>query len=122
MSQEDLSSAESDFSEAETSYRASGPDSARSSYGFSEDSVSKSRQQNLNLKNLISGLENEDPHSKKLEVVKDCSDVIMRMVEDFGLMSESDSEDETENLHQHRQVLLAFTGRAEFDKYIFIDD
>ena len=119
MSQADFSSAESDFSDAETSNRASGPDSARSSYGFSEDSVSKSRQQNLNLKNLISGLENEDPHSKKLEVVKDCSDVIMRMVEDFGLMSESDSEDETENLHQHRQVLLGFTGRAAFDKYIF---
>ena len=102
----DSSSAESDFSDQETSStRHSVPGSVRSSNGFSEDSISKSRQQNQNLKNLISGLENEDPVSKELEVVKDGSDVIMRMVEDFGLMSESDTDDEPENLPQHHQVL-----------------
>ena len=86
----DSSSAESDFSDQEII--------------FSEDSISKSRQQNQNLKNLISGLEGENP-SSKLEVVRESSDVVMRMVEDFGLMSESDSEDEQpENLHH--QVLL----------------
>ena len=105
MNQLDSSSAESDLSEPETSNRSSDLGSARSSCGFSEDSVSKSRQQNQNLKNLISGLENEDPVSKELEVVKDGSDVIMRMVEDFGLMSESDTDDEPENLPQHHQVL-----------------
>ena len=104
VSQVDSSSAESDFSEPETPNRHSGP-ASRSSYGFSEESVSKSRQQNQNLKNLISGLENENPASNELEVVKDGSDVIMRMVEDFGLMSESDSEDEQpENLHH--QVII----------------
>ena len=96
----DSSSAESDFSDQETTNRPSGPGSTRASNGFSEDSVSKSRQQNQNLKNLISGLESETPGSRELEVVKDGSDVIMRMVEDFGLMSESDSGDEQpENLH-----------------------
>ena len=105
MNQLDSSSAESDLSEPETSNRSSDLGSARSSCGFSEDSVSKSRQQNQNLKNLISGLENEDPVSKELEVVKDGSDVIMRMVEDFGLMSESDTDDEPENLPRHHQVL-----------------
>ena len=110
----DSSSAESDFSDQEVSSRPS----VRSNSGFSEDCISKARQQNQNLKNLISGLEGESP-SSKLEVVKESSDVVMRMVEDFGLMSESDSEDETENLNQHRQVLFGFTARAEFDKYIF---
>ena len=110
----DSSSAESDLSEPETSNRSSDLGSARSSCGFSEDSVSKSRQQNQNLKNLISGLENEDPVSKELEVVKDGSDVIMRMVEDFGLMSESDSEDELpENLHHQVVQFLGFVPRSD---------
>ena len=101
----DSSSAESDFSDQEVSSRPS----VRSSTGFSEDCISKARQQNQNLKNLISGLEGESP-SSKLEVVKESSDVIMRMVEDFGLMSESDSEDEEpKNLHQ--QVLLGCASR-----------
>ncbi len=86
VSQADSSSAESDFSDQETSSRPSGLGSVRSSNGFSEDSISKSRQQTQNLNNLISGLESESP-SSKLEVVKDSSDVVMRMVEESGLTS-----------------------------------
>ena len=110
----DSSSAESDFSDQETaSTRPPGPGSLRSSNGFSEDSISKSRQQNQNLKNLINGLESESP-SSKLEVVKDSSDVVMRMVEDFGLMSESDSEDEKSgNLHD--QVYYYASSRSGRD-------
>ena len=54
-------------------------------------------------------------------MVKDGSDVIMRMVEDFGLMSESDSEDEQpENLH-HQVVLRLPICVAMSDLFVFLD-
>ena len=69
------------------------------SNGFSEESVSHSKSQTL--KDLISGLEMEEEVKQEsaevtgLEVVEESKDVVMRMVEDFGLMSESDSDDES---------------------------
>ena len=68
------------------------------SNGFSDDSIIQSKIQNKNLKDLIDGLENEegkpeDVGAAGLEVVE-ANDVVMRMVEDFSLLSESESDDE----------------------------
>ena len=71
---------------------------ANLSNGFSQACVNKSRKLNQNLKNLISGLEKEEP-GQSLRV-EDGGDIVMRMVEDFGLMSESDSDDESDNTDQ----------------------
>ena len=71
---------------------------ANLSNGFSQACVNKSRKLNQNLKNLISGLEKEEP-GQSLQV-EDGGDIVMRMVEDFGLMSESDSDDESDNTDQ----------------------
>ena len=91
------SSAESDFSDPEILSTAARPGPSRLSNGFSEASVNKSIKQNQNLKNLISGLEEENAN-KSLQV--EGGDIVMRMVQDFALMSESDSDDEPENLHK----------------------
>ena len=91
------SSAESDLSETEILSTAPRPGPSRLSNGFSEASVNKSIKQNQNLKNLISGLEEENAN-KSLQV--EGGDIVMRMVQDFALMSESDSDDEPENLHK----------------------
>ena len=72
------------------------------SNGFSDDSIIQSKIQNKNLKDLIDGLENEGGKSEdvggsaaaNLEVVE-ANDVVMRMVQDFSLLSESESEDES---------------------------
>ena len=73
------------------------------SNGFSDDSIIQSKIQNKNLKDLIDGLENEGgksedvggaPAATNLEVVE-ANDVVMRMVQDFSLLSESESEDES---------------------------
>ena len=93
----DSSSAESDYSDLEASSRSL-QRLATLSNGFSQASVNKSRKLNQNLKNLISGLEEKD--SGQSLQVEDGGDIVMRMVEDFGLMSESDSDDELENLDQ----------------------
>ena len=71
---------------------------ANLSNGFSQACVNKSRKLNQNLKNLISGLEKEEP-GQSLQV-EDGGDIVMRTVEDFGLMSESDSDDESDNTDQ----------------------
>ena len=69
------------------------------SNGFSDDSIIQSKIQNKNLKDLIDGLENEEGKPEdvgaaaNLEVVE-ANDVVMRMVEDFSLLSESESDDE----------------------------
>ena len=91
------SSAESDFSDPEILSTAARPGPSRLSNGFSEASVNKSIKQNQNLKNLISGLEEENAN-KSLQV--EGGDIVMRMVQDFALMSESDSDDEPDNLHK----------------------
>ena len=91
------SSAESDFSDPEILSTAPRQGPSRLSNGFSEASVNKSIKQNQNLKNLISGLEEENAN-KSLQV--EGGDIVMRMVQDFALMSESDSDDEPENLHK----------------------
>ena len=63
------------------------------SNGFSEESATQSRLQTRGLEQIISGLEQEESQARGLEVVE-AKDVVMRMVEDFSLLSESDSEDE----------------------------
>lgn len=78
--------------------------------GFSDDSVISTKKNKRNLRDLIINLETEiddknevessectvkslDLSNDNLEVVED-KDVVMQMVEDFSLMSESDSEEE----------------------------
>ena len=70
------------------------------SNGFSDDSIIQSKIQNKNLKDLIDGLENEEGKPEdvggaaaNLEVVE-AKDVVMRMVEDFSLLSESETDEE----------------------------
>ena len=71
------------------------------SNGFSDDSIIQSKIQNKNLKDLIDGLESEDGKpedaggggASNLEVVE-AKDVVMRMVEDFSLLSESETDEE----------------------------
>jgi len=81
--------------------------------GFSDDSVMSIKQNKKNLGDLIENLETEidvkhvlvSPacvSHESLEVVED-KDVVMRMVEDFSLLSESDSEEEVDN---HSEVVI----------------
>ena len=78
--------------------------------GFSDASVISTKNKKKNLRDLIDNLETEidekhelespermslDLSNENLEVVED-KDVVMRMVEDFSLMSESDSDEEIE--------------------------
>jgi len=80
--------------------------------GFSDDSVVSTKKNKRNLSDLIINLETEiddkneeessectlksrDLSNDNLEVVED-KDVVMQMVEDFSLMSESDSEEDSE--------------------------
>ena len=85
---------------------------ANLSNGFSQACVNKSRKLNQNLKNLISGLEKEEP-GQSLQV-EDGGDIVMRMVEDFGLMSESDSDDESDNTDQ----VVCLDRNAVFRSYL----
>ena len=74
------------------------------SNGFSAESATQSRLQTRGLEQIISGLEQEESQARGLEVVE-AKDVVMRMVEDFSLLSESDSEDE---LEESKKVVLIF--------------
>ena len=84
--------------------------------GFSDESVFVNHESKKNLRDLIVNLESEidengafevnrtqNLSNESLEVVED-RDVVMQMVEDFRLMSESDSEDESD--YQLKNVIL----------------
>ena len=62
------------------------------SNGFSREAVRCSQQQQSSLQHLISHLETGAGPGPELEVVAEQRDLVMQMVEDFGLMSETDSE------------------------------
>ena len=83
------------------------------SNGFSAESATQSRLQTRGLEQIISGLEQEESQARGLEVVE-AKDVVMRMVEDFSLLSESDSEDE---LEESKKVVLIFKPLIIYPKF-----
>ena len=80
---------------------------------FSAESATQSPLQTRGLEQIISGLEQEESQARGLEVVE-AKDVVMRMVEDFSLLSESDSEDE---LEESKKVVLIFKPLIIYPKF-----
>ena len=82
---------------------------------FSAESATQSPLQTRGLEQIISGLEQEESQARGLEVVE-AKDVVMRMVEDFSLLSESDSEDE---LVESKKVWFIFESLILYAKGCF---
>ena len=76
------------------------------SNGFSDDCATKSKLQHQSLKDLISGLEEEEAKMEMMEIVEQQDDVVMRMVEDFNLLSESDEDDDQESTKKVRNHIM----------------
>ena len=85
------------------------------SNGFSAESATQSPLQTRGLEQIISGLEQEESQARGLEVVE-AKDVVMRMVEDFSLLSESDSEDE---LEESKKVVVIFEPLIIYTKVCY---